>query len=290
MSIVIIFLTACGGQAEETAGKETEQPQEAPKQFQEKEEEEQEQTRTATKILKKSAEATNDLESFSLEMTLEQELTNPTDKGPIQIKSAIKTDLIVEPMIYYMKMKMDIPAMDEQTALEMYFVEDGFYFHDPMMNQWLKTTRNEVDALFGDKTHVQLSPAEQLKELESFTDDFQVTEGTDVYTFALTSSDRNFIEWIHGLSPNLDSFNDLEQQLDTTTINNLSYKIDIHKESFLPVAFTLDIDITRQTKDGTFTFKQLATGTYTNFNEIDRIIIPEAIKENAIDMNGGSYE
>jgi hypothetical protein len=98
-----------------------------------------------------------------------------------------------------------------------------------------------------------------------------------------SSLDNGLIDIVKQFTPNLDETPGLEEALDSMTFNELSYTINIDKETFLPTTFEMLVDMSMDVEGETLTIKQDATGSYTKINGVDSITVPEDVKTNAID-------
>ena len=222
-------------------------------------------------------------------MAFDQEMTMPTDTEPETIAMTFDAtmDFILDPISMYMTMSTEVPDLGENITIEMYLVENVMYMMDSYSGQWMKTTD---DALLGSMNTMQMDPSQQLALFENFTEDFSLEEQDDQYVLTFTSKDNSFMEIVKQLTPNLDQTPGLEETLDSMTFNELSYTMNIDKESFLPTTFDMVVDMSMDVEGETLTIKQNSTGEYTNFDGVDSITIPEEVQSSAVDLSESTID
>lgn len=124
MGIVALFsamlIAACGEADEDVSVEELDEGEAA-----EEEETQQEENLTAEDVLTQSMEAMNEVESYRIEMEIDQEMEIEEESIPINM--TLQMDVIQEPMMF--KQVMTTPDVMGEGPMEMeqYMDEDGKY-------------------------------------------------------------------------------------------------------------------------------------------------------------------
>lgn len=239
---------------------------------------------TLEEVLEKSTEASNNLKSFTVQMSLEQDITSDQDEMNMQTQSEIEMNVVQEPMAFYQKMKMSLGETEESFETESYFTEQGMYFFEPSGQQWMKFPQEMTD-MFLQMSGKQTNPGDELKKLQKFVDDFTFEQDSQNYILNLKASGDKFNEFIketaaEALPPEMAQ----ENFMDSMKINAVEYKFIIDKESFNPVALDMNMDMEITAEDQTISMKQKMHGQYSNHNNVEAITVPQEVIDSAVEM------
>ncbi|MEH7343404.1 DUF6612 family protein [Bacillus sp. JJ1532] len=239
---------------------------------------------TLEEVLEKSTEASNNLASFSVKMNLDQDITSDQEEMNLQTQSVIEMNVVQDPMAFYQKMTMSLGDTGEEFETESYFTEEGMYFYEPSGKQWMKFPQEMTDA-FLQMSGKQTNPGEELKKLQQFVEDFTFEQDSKNYILNLKASGDKFNDFIketaaESLPPEMAQ----EDLMNSMKINAVEYKFLIDRESFLPVALDMNMEMELTVEDQTIIMNQKMNGQYSNHNNIDAITVPQEVIDSAVEM------
>lgn len=262
MALVFLMLAACGNTANEGTEETTEQSP-TPE-------------ISIDSILQQSIEAMTELQSFSMEVLTEQEITFP---GEDTFTTTIEmvTDVTQNPVEFYQKMTMDgLDAASGTVTSESYFVEEGVYMINSTDNQWVKFP-DEFAETIKEASEAQLRPEEQLQMLTTYAEEITVTEEENHYVLAIQTSGADMMEMTMELMSGVNNEFGmlLGEMMHMMEIESLNYEIFIDKDTFYQTKMNIDLIMHMDIEGNQMTSVQSMTGTMFNFNGIERINIPQ---------------
>lgn len=239
---------------------------------------------TLDQVFEESLKASEELQSFTVDMDLSQEITAAQEEA-MKIESSITMDVVTEPMAFYQKMNMTMGSTSESFATEAYFSKDGMFISDPTTNTWMKFPSEMSDQIL-QLSDQQTNPAEELKKLKEYISDFSFEQDNKNYILTLHASGENLSEFIkaaamEGMPAELTSDPAI---FDGMKINDAKFVYHIDKESFYPVKTDVYMDMEISAEGEKVHMVQDMKGTYTKFNKVKTIIIPQEVLETATEM------
>ncbi|KGA97212.1 hypothetical protein AJ85_03465 [Alkalihalobacillus alcalophilus ATCC 27647 = CGMCC 1.3604] len=247
---------------------------------------------SAEDILTKSMEAMNEINSFSSEMVISQEV----DMGEIDPElgdSTMTTDInmtmdaVLEPFAMHQVMDFSVAEFGESFSSESYLTEDGMFEYEPTEDVWYKYPEefySEIMALGA----LEVTPEEQLAMLQGFGGEIEVTEEGDHYILTVSGADS----LIEDLADEVMSMTgaagaEMEMIMEMMNISDLSYSLYINKETFLQesIDMTMTMELNMEEEGISMKMIQTTSGTFSNYDGVDEITIPEDIIESAIELD-----
>lgn len=232
-------------------------------------------------ILSQATSASENLNSFSIDMDMDQKMTSEAQSEPLDVSAVIHMDMFVDPLTMHQTMIMELHG--ESLETESYMTqEDGFYMYDPTQEKWMKLPTEMLDQMMTISKE-QMDPVEQLKLLIDYSDEFTVSELNNVYELTLSASGDKFNDLIQKLIetslPQMQGENMMEQ----INIHSLTYEFLIDKETYYPSKINMELEMDIEIPDTGDLVKvyQQIHANYSNFNNVNPITIPEDVKENA---------
>lgn len=294
-TILTFGVTACSDKSEPADGAHEEADSEA--QNDETNEESDEKELPAEEIYKKALEVSADMESAEVSLLIKQNVEIPSEDFSMETESDLTMEMTMDPLAVYQKGTTTALAdgETEEMGQEMYITDEGIYFSVEEGDMWIKMDDSMIDA-----TDVmdgqEVDPAEQLKMIEQFTDELEFEESDDEYTLKLTADGKEFMNLVNDL---LDGFlpedleesdEDLDEIMENTEINDMSYEIIIDKESFEMTAFNMDMDMVMEEEGEEVHLVQNMASNYSKINEIDKIEVPQDVIDSAINEDEVEFE
>ncbi|MBU0904417.1 MAG: hypothetical protein KKF57_04450 [Firmicutes bacterium] len=269
-------LVACNDKATPTPGTKTEQTSNL----------------TLQDVFKKSMEQSESIKSLSANIDMTQLIEVPSQEISMETTSKMDMDMVIEPLSLYQKgtTSMTMPGMPsseqaDDMKMESYMTEQGFYMFDSMSNQWTKLPSDMYEQIMS-MSQKQADPAKQLKDLEAFKDDFTFEQTDSSYVLKLAASGDKFNELIQKqLADTMPDMMVEEQELlKEMNIEKVNYEIFIDKETFNTTALNMIMDMTMVVEGEEMKLAQDLKSTYSKYNEVEKIEIPQEIIDNAQEM------
>lgn len=233
-------------------------------------------------VFEKSIQAMEDVNSFSMDMDVEQEIS--FGEEALVTVTKMNGDVIVEPMAMHQKMSMSLA--DQGTMdMEMYLTEEGIYMWEEASDMWMKMPQE----LFGEimsLEEMQTNPYEELEKLQQYVDDFSYTEKNDYYVLTLSASGDKFKELITDAVAEITGTDELLQEMmEEVQIHQIDYEIKIDKETYYQQELKMNMDFSLTIDGEAAAIKQTVVGTFSNFDQISEIVVPQEVLDSAIEMN-----
>ncbi|GKV65898.1 MULTISPECIES: DUF6612 family protein [unclassified Sporosarcina] len=270
-------------------------------------------------FLEKTLQA--DLNSFSAAMTIDQTMEASSEEDPIHMQMDLKMDAIQNPLAMYMEttMKMNMMGESLDQMQKAYVTEDGMYQYDSSIEKWIKMD-DEMTNLIVQSSAQQADPHAQLELMKKFSEGVHVFEYDDQYVMVQTLTNEQFKEMlddimdllpglipeeVQGMMPSQErSEEDSEDGNEEGTVDeegtepslddifaemNLNieeyYSVQtIDKETLFPLDLSAVTKMSLSVEDEKISISQKINGTFSNFNQIKEITIPEEVIKNAISM------
>lgn len=238
-------------------------------------------------IFTKSTEASESLDNFAMEMVSEQTFETEGEEGSsplptgVPFTTELDSKIQMDPMAFHQTIKMDMMG---NTEMEQYYTEDGFYIKPSEEEGWMKASKELQDQLNALSTQQQ-TPAEQLKQVEDYIDEFNLESDDTNYVLSFSSSGEDVQKMMEDtIDKVIPEGTFPEGMMDGITINSIDYEYTIDKESYYPKHMVMNMNMTIEQNGQKVTVDQSMNGTYSQFNEIGEITVPEEVIQNAKEM------
>ncbi|MGE8206245.1 DUF6612 family protein [Heyndrickxia sp. NPDC080065] len=246
---------------------------------------------TLQEVFEKSTDASKKLKSVHSDMELKQTMNVPDQQAPMNINSTLSIDMVLNPIAMHQQMKMTMEGGDESVQgqsmdIEAYMAKEGFFLQDPTSKQWVKMPE-ELSKQALQMPEDQVNPAEQLKQLKQFTDDFSFKQDEKQYILTLKASGEKFDKFLKETAKQLmpEQLKANEEVFNNLTFNSMDYEIFIDKKTFNITALNMTQDLDMLIENQKVNMKQEMKGTYTNYNKITEIKVPKEVIETAQELN-----
>ena len=279
VSLLVLALSACNSTAEPTTGEEG-------KEVNNKSE------LTLQEVYEKAIERQNTLESVSADINMNQkmELNDGTEAYEMGSSADMTMDMVSEPLSMHIDgaMTMADPATGENmnVDMEMYMSEEGFFMENPETKQWMKLPSEQFEAIAG-QTVNQVNASEQLKQFESFIEDFTFEQTETEYVLKLNAASEKFSEFILEQMRVTEMMGVTEEEqkiIENMKFDNINYVIKIDKETFDIHAMDTIFDITIDVEGKSMKVATDAKIAFNNFNEVEAIKIPQEVIDQAVEV------
>lgn len=247
---------------------------------------------TLKQVFEKSLAQSESIESLSADLDMVQKIEVPAQDVAMDTTSKMTMDLIVDPLSMYQKgtTSTTIPGEEssgqpQEIEMESFMTADGFFTHDNMSQQWMKLSKDMYEQMIS-ISQKQADPSQQLKDLETFMDDFTFNQDDKEYVLKLSASGDKFNELIQKqiaeTMPELGA--DEQEMLKELNIKKVDYEIHIDKETFNTTALNVVMDMTMAVDGEEMTLYQDMKSTFSNYNGVKNIVVPQEVLDNAQEM------
>lgn len=243
---------------------------------------------TLQEVYDKSIAASEELKSVRAVMDLNQKMNVPSEETELEVSSEMDMEYIVEPMQMHQKGTSTVAGLVEgmpaQTSKsESYMTADDFYVYEESAGEWMKFPQEMMAGIMG--AAEQANTSDQLKQIEGYLDEFTFEHDNENYILTLEASGEKFQELVKSqVDEVMQSMGVGEEIQMDFVIHSVDYLIHIDKETFqtnkLDVVIDMDIEIDGEKMN----VKQDVKSTFSDFNEIEEIVIPQEVIDSAVEL------
>jgi hypothetical protein len=236
---------------------------------------------TPKDVLSASIKAMGEVNSFRSVIEVNQDTTYA--ETPSKDASTITMDYIKEPEALYQTTHLSLSDGYQNFKGELYLVEGDVYATD-VLSRWTKGTDAGVHPSL-EATRKHLSVTYELQWLHSHSDKIQMEEKDEQYVLTLSGSGNTFKNFTEYLLDITRPASYSSQFVDDLVTNSLTYNVFIDKESLRPVNTIITTDLEMTVDEGHNSIETIQTieESYSNFNEVEPIVLPDEVSENHID-------
>ncbi|WP_068677729.1 DUF6612 family protein [Oceanobacillus sp. Castelsardo] len=247
-------------------------------------------------IYNKALEAAEEMNSAEVDIEMKQEMSVPQEETTMVMESKMSGAIIVDPLAMHQKGTASISMGEEmdgpmEMEQELYFVDNEIYSFDSLTGEWLKMDESTIPMDLINTE--QMDTSDQLNMFQDYVDDLSYEETEEAYIFKFSPNQDEVKTLAEDLLKEIIP-EDLTSQigkevteiLKNTEINHLQVEMSINKDSYQIEKYHLDMDMKMTIEGEEMIMKQNVNTMYRNINTIDKIEIPEEIKESAKDVPG----
>ncbi|MDG5790020.1 hypothetical protein QA612_21420 [Evansella sp. AB-P1] len=233
----------------------------------------------AESILQKSAAAMSDVFSYVTEgkfiVTTEAEDYNMREEITILMEMILSE----KPMMFT---QTSTKSDYEEYDIDMYLVDGHVYVYDDIDDLWY--TMPTDNDLFEIYDMFNVMDSSQLDEYIEMSSTFEVIDSGDHYKLTYASEDDDLFSFLTG-----SAIVDMEIDYIFSVYENIEgrgmFEILIDKETYHLLSYTLELDL-KSDYMGEMETYYIANYTYSNFNEVDDIVVPDEVVDQAVSMFG----
>jgi len=245
---------------------------------------------TLEQVYDKAVDRQGDIKSASANMDMTQvtKVGSGEEAMEFSINSKMDMDIIVDPLAMHLSGSMSMPDMMSESQettdmpIEMYMKKDaGLFMKDVTTDSWLKLPDENFDAIL-DQTAASADAKEQLEQLKKFINDFTFEQSDDEYVLTLEAKGDKFKELINSeINKSMQDMGLEENPMDQLTIEKINYVLHIDKETYDTNKMDMNFDLKMAVEGDELLMNTKSVVTYTDFNHLKTIDIPQSIIDNA---------
>ncbi|MCM3758864.1 hypothetical protein M3197_15595 [Sporosarcina aquimarina] len=245
---------------------------------------------TAQEVYQKSLEASESINSMHAEFSIQQNMKT-TGEENLSMKNdiALTMDMVTEPLSLHQKMVVEGDA-EGSMNLEMYGEGDELYIQtQEMEGDWIL-----VPAEMQDEVLDGMNSSNAMMDLEvfkDFTEEFTLEEQGEEYILNLSVSGDKFGELLKELmdqtaagSQGLEG--EEEGSMENVEVKKIELTLHIDKETYYTNSFDMKLDAIMDLAGYRTVAIQNINAKMSKVNELEEIVIPDEVRNNAYDMSG----
>ncbi|MEQ6357681.1 DUF6612 family protein [Lysinibacillus sp. M3] len=245
---------------------------------------------TLEQVYEKAVERQSDIKSTTAKMELTQDSKVEAGEQSMEfsIKSNMDMDVVTDPIAMHLSGSMTMPDMasaDQKSTeipIDMYMKKDqGFFMKDEATNNWFKLPSEQFDDIM-EQTASSADAKAQLEQLKNYIKDFKFEQTDNAYILTLDAKGDEFKELIDSeISKSMKDMGLEENPLDNLTIDKIHYVLEIDKKTFDTTKMDMNFDLKMKIENQELETKTKSVVTFTEFNHLKTIDIPQEIIDNA---------
>lgn len=246
---------------------------------------------SAEEVYTRALEAAEKMESAEVSTVLNQEISM-ANEGKVTIESDMEGSVVLEPLAMHQKGKMAMSLEGEESLnmdTEIYLVDDEMYVFESLTNQWIKADSSliPIETLTADQPNV----TEQLKMVEDYIQDLEFEEKDNEFIFKLTADGEDFKKLTQQMLEEYlpeditNEIGDLSTLLEEMDIKKLSVEMVLDNKTYDLKKYNLVMEMTMNVEGEEISIIQNVKSTYKKINTIDKIEVPQEVKDDAVDAS-----
>ncbi|MGN7410139.1 DUF6612 family protein [Sporosarcina sp. SAFN-010] len=245
---------------------------------------------TAQEVYQKSLEASESISSMHADFSIQQNMKT-TGEENLSMKNdiAITMDMVTEPLSIHQQMVVEGDA-EGTMDIEMYGEGDELYIQtQEMEGDWIL-----VPAEMQDEVLAGMDSSNAMMDLEvfkDFTEEFTLEEQGDEYILNLSASGDKFGELLKELmdqtavgSQGMEG--EEEGTMENVEVKKIELTLHIDKETYYTNSFDMKLDAIMDIAGYRTVTIQNINAKMSQVNELEGIVIPDDVRNNAYDMSG----
>ncbi|CEG28288.1 DUF6612 family protein [Bacillus sp. B-jedd] len=233
---------------------------------------------TPEQVLEKAEKAFGKLDSLTVDLEISQTLKGSQAEKNVHLQTNARTDMLTDPVAFHQKSEIKMAGTDQNIESEAYYTEEGMYVYEGNQKQWVKYPPEKASIAISSSP--QVNPAGELKKAAGVEGSLILAENADEYLVSITSKNaensREIKEMITESMPS--QIKENNAVMDKLSIHSFHYELAITKKDFYPSRMTAKAEMELLNAGKSVKMKQEMYGTYSNFNHIGSISVPDSIK------------
>lgn len=279
--IMVLGITACGkekvadgGEANAAANKSTNQEVTAGSGNEGANNQVETGVPTVEEFLQKAAEASEKLNSFTMDADIDQNMviSQGDQQQEQKIKIKTKADLIKEPLEMYQNMDLDMGEQGSQN-IEQYITQNGIYMK--VDGSWTKVPDEMRDQLL-ESIKQSSSPEKQLEQFQSITKDAKIVEDGDDYVLTADLSGDGLKELAQSLMNQAAGENEqTAAMMEQMNIKNIKISYAVNKETYLPTISKVDMMMDMDVEGQSVSLDMKVDSKFSNYDGVEKLEVPQ---------------
>lgn len=235
---------------------------------------------TLDELIQKTAEASSGLNSFSMEASVNQNIsvTQGDQKQDQKIDMTMKNDTTKEPLGVYQEIQMSVPGSGNQE-IKQYITDEGVY--SGMNGTWTKLQDDTKDQLIA-SLEQSISPEKQLEQFKSIAGETKVTEEGDEYVITAEVSGDGVKELAKSLMNQSGGANEqTAAMMEQMNIKDIKINYAVNKDTFYLTKANVEMTMDMEAEGQSVSFEMKMNSMISKHNELAEIKVPQEVLDSA---------
>ncbi|PRO64295.1 DUF6612 family protein [Alkalicoccus urumqiensis] len=234
-------------------------------------------------ILLDSTETMEEVESYRAEANVEQSMQMGEDAMDISTSSMM--EITQSPLAFYEETTMSMMGEEEAMSYTSYFhEEDGFFMEEPVMGSWMQIPEEEMENILA-AADMQMNPEQQLEQMQEYVSSVEMEETDGEYIIHLSGEELDMQELMQQFSGDMEGVDEMMDMMEEVDVQQFNYTVHIDKETKHQTAATIEMTMEMTMMDQTTTMDQTVDMTMYDFNEVEDIVVPEEVINEAVPVD-----
>ncbi|GAA0133179.1 hypothetical protein YSY43_00190 [Paenibacillus sp. YSY-4.3] len=238
---------------------------------------------TVDDLITKSAEASKELKSFSMQADIDQKMTiKQGDQVMNQdVYIAMTMDVQQDPIAIYQELTMDMGDAGK-TDIKQYITKDGIYSQAD--GTWVKLPDEMIDTMVAEM-EAAANPEAQLEQFKSIANDAKVTEEGNEYILSADLSGDGLKEMAKNLMGQAASGNEeqVAAMMEMMDIKSIKISNAVNKETYLPTRTDVHLEMDMEVEGQSVSLIMIMKTEFSKHNELEDIKVPQDVIDSAIE-------
>lgn len=235
---------------------------------------------TVDELIKKSAEASENMKSFAMDSNIKQNIVlgEGESKQEQKIDMTMKTETTLNPMEMYQEIQMDIPGEGKQN-IKQYITQNGVY--SSVDDQWFQLPEESVKEIMSSMEMTSEGPEKQLEQFKSIAKDTKVTEEGDSYILTADVSGDSLKELAKSYMNQAGGNDQTAAMMEQMNIKSMKIIYGVNKDTYLPTKSDVDMVMSMEQEGQSVSLDMKMKSTYSKLNEVEKIEVPKEALDSA---------
>lgn len=244
---------------------------------------------SAEEILQKSSEKMEELTSYQINSTAEQQMKADGEED-VHVTTETVMQLTQEPLSFKEEASIQMTGGADMLSYTSYFHEaEGLFIEDPMIGGWIRLPEENQEEILA-MTDSQVHPEEQLQLFQEYVSEVELETTEEEYIIHLQGETLELQEIMEQLGgATMENFDEMMEMLDEVEINSFEYTANIDQKTYFQKEASIVLSLTFTENGETMDMEQTTEMTMSNFNEIEEIEIPVEVIDTAEELDGGMF-
>ncbi|MGM1048243.1 MAG: DUF6612 family protein [Bacillota bacterium] len=232
---------------------------------------------TVDELIQKSAEASQNMKSFSMDTDIKQNIVE--NKLEQNVNMAMKVDTTMNPMEMYQEIQMNIPGKGKQY-IKQYITQNGVY--SSVDGEWFQLSEENVKNIMASMKMITEGPEKQLEQFKSIAKDTKVSVEGEQYILTANVSGDSLKELAKYYMNQAGGTNaQTAEMMELMDFKSIKIVYGVKKDTYLPTKSDMHMIMSMSQAEQSVSVDMKMNSTFSKHNEIENIEIPKEALDSA---------
>ncbi|RDU36121.1 hypothetical protein DRW41_13895 [Neobacillus piezotolerans] len=233
---------------------------------------------SAEEVIAKADAAFENLDSLSVNLEIIQYIEDVGAGTKQKLSSVINMDLLTSPAAFHQTANMTNHETGLSQTSEAYYTTEEMFINDGTETRWKKVP--DEQAALAVAASMKMNPAAELHKADGLQDILSMESTSREYIVTLKAAGNQHMDELKKIimASMPSEFQLNTELLEKLNIKNFNYELAVNRKSFFPERFNAKAEIELSIAGNSVTMKQEMEGSYSNFNNIMGISVPDSVR------------